>query len=129
MRYFKVTAKCGHVGRGYYIPIDFAIVAKDGKQAASITRDKPRVKHDHKDAILSVTEITFEEFMVLRSQNDADPFLHCKNIQQQRGIEGLSERLVPEIMKEQVKNRATEYRRKKYKIIERSAIKAVADWC
>ena len=129
MRYFEVTAKCGHVGKGYYIPICFAIVAKDGKHAALITREKARVKHDHKDAILSVKQLTFEEFMILRSQNDADPYLHCKNIQQQRGIENLSDRLIPEKRKEQKRTRNTDYKIKKNKIIERSANKAVGEWC
>ena len=27
MRYYMVTAKCGHVGRDYYIPIDFPVRA------------------------------------------------------------------------------------------------------
>ncbi len=54
MRYFIVTAKCGHVGRDNYIPIDFAVKAESASKAASYARDLPRVKHDHKDAILSV---------------------------------------------------------------------------
>lgn len=127
MRYFEVNAKCGHVGRGFYVPIRFAIVAQDGKDAASITRGKPRVKHDHKDAILSVRELTFEEYMKLRSENDADPYLHCKNIQQQRGIENFSDRLVPEKRNEQRKTRNAKYKIKKNKIMERSASKEVMD--
>lgn len=121
MKYFRVLAKCGHVGRQYYIPVDFAIVAEDGRQAATIVRQKARVKHDHKDAILSTEEISFEEFMQLRSKNDADPYLHCKNIQQQRGIENLYERLIPEKRKKQVKTRHIDYKMRKNKIIERDA--------
>ncbi len=121
MKYFRVLAKCGHVGRQYYIPVDFAIVAEDGRQAATIVRQKARVKHDEKDAILSTEEISFEEFMQLRSKNDADPYLHCKNIQQQRGIENLYERLIPEKRKKQVKTRHIDYKMRKNKIIERDA--------
>ena len=62
MRYFNVTAKCGHVGRGYYIPITFAVKAESAAEAASVARDLPRVKHHHKDAILSVKEVNRYEF-------------------------------------------------------------------
>ena len=54
MRYYEVTAKCGHVGKGFYIPITFPVRAKSAAEAASVTRAFPRVKHDHKDAILIV---------------------------------------------------------------------------
>lgn len=129
MKYFKVLAKCGHVGRSSYIPIEFAIVAVDGKQAAAIVRAKPRVKHDHKDAILSTEEICFEDFMRLRSQNDADPYLHCKNIQQQRDIQNLADRLVSEQRKKYVKTRNTDYKMKKNKIMERHADKVLKEAC
>ena len=60
-RYFKVEAKCGHVGHGKCIWITFATAADNGKEAARKVRDFKRVKHDHKDAIRSTTEIDFEE--------------------------------------------------------------------
>ena len=28
MKYYIVTAACGHVGRGRYVPIDFPVVAE-----------------------------------------------------------------------------------------------------
>lgn len=31
--------------------------------------------------------------MKLKSQNDADPYLHCKSVQEQRAIEGFEERI------------------------------------
>ena len=59
-RYFKVIAKCGHVGRGKCIWITFATMADNGRDAARKVRDFKRVKHDHKDAIASVEEISVD---------------------------------------------------------------------
>ena len=92
--YYKVEAKCGHVGRGRCIYITFATTAENAKEAAAKVRDFKRVKHDHKDAIREVTKITYEEFIALRAQNDADPYLHCKNVQEQRKLENFEERVV-----------------------------------
>ena len=93
-RYFKVEAKCGHVGRGKCIWITFATTADNGKEAARKVRDFKRVKHDHKDAIKSVKEIDFEEFMEIMSKNSIDPYLHCKNVQEQRKIPDFEKRVV-----------------------------------
>ena len=92
-RYFKVEAKCGHVGHGKCIWITFATAADNDKEAAKKVRDFKRVKHDHKDAIASVEEITFEDFIALKATNDADPYLHCKNIQEQRRIPDFEQRI------------------------------------
>ena len=35
MRYYHVTAKCGHVGKDHYIPITFAVKAGSATEAAS----------------------------------------------------------------------------------------------
>ncbi len=101
-RYYKVKCKCGHVGRNYYIPIDFPVVASNGREAAKIARNFPRCKHHHKDCILEVAEISKEEYIELHSLNDDDPFLHCSSIQQQRLI-NLDSRKELEI-KKQVKH-------------------------
>ena len=100
-KYYSVTAKCGHVGKRYYIPIEFAIRAESAKEAARIARDMPRVKHNHKDAIQSVREISREEYIVLRQRNDSDPYLNCKSIQEQRLNEAIYDRLVEEDQEEE----------------------------
>lgn len=97
-RYYKVKCKCGHVGRNYYIPIDFPVVASNGREAAKIARNFPRCKHHHKDCILEVVEISKEDYVQLQTLNDEDPFLHCHSIQQQRLIV-LENRKEPEIKK------------------------------
>ncbi|MBR6040303.1 MAG: hypothetical protein IKP38_07485 [Clostridia bacterium] len=83
MRYYEVTAKCGHVGRGYYIPIGFAVRAETASEAAAATRAMPRVKHDHKDAILSVREVDVFEYDDLQEVNRYDPYLQCRSKREQ----------------------------------------------
>ncbi len=92
-KYYEVIAKCGHVGKKYYVPIKFAVVAKSGKDAAKIARQIPRVKHHHKDAILKVTKIDYETFLELKEINSKDPYLKCSSKQEQRKIVNLNERL------------------------------------
>lgn len=64
-KFYKVTCKCGHVGKQYFIRISFPINADSGKEASEIARSLPRVKHDHKDAILDCKEIDYEEYLIL----------------------------------------------------------------
>ncbi|MDY5982749.1 MAG: hypothetical protein SPJ17_03565 [Anaeroplasma sp.] len=93
MKYFKVVAKCGHVGKKQYVPVPFAVMAETGKEAAKIARYLPRVKHDHKDAILDCKEITYDEYQELSESNSKDDYLKCHNAQDQNKLD-LSSRLV-----------------------------------
>lgn len=92
--YYKVETKCGHVGKENYIIVNFPIKAESKKGAAKIARSIPRVKHNQKDAILSVSEITLEEYKALCILNTNDPYLKCKNKQEQKLIVGLEERII-----------------------------------
>ena len=92
-KYFKVTCKCGHVGIKYFIRISFPIVATCGKDASSIARYIPRVKHDHKDAILDCKEISYNEYLELQIINNNDPYLKCACKQEQEMIDNFSSRL------------------------------------
>lgn len=94
---FEVKCKCGHVGRKNYIVIAFAVSAENGREAAAKARYFPRVKHDHKDAIISVRKITDEEFDSLLKFNNKDEYLHCTNRQEQNLID-LSERIIKEVI-------------------------------
>ena len=69
MKYYIVTAKCGHVGKNKYILIDFPVVAEDGETAAQIVRLIPRVKHDHKDAIKEVKQVDYDLYYERNSLN------------------------------------------------------------
>ena len=113
MKYYEVTAKCGHVGKNNCIFITFACVAESGKEAAAKVRLYKRVKHHHKDAIRNVNEITFEDFIKLKAENDADPYLHCKNPQEQRKIPDFDSRVVPDIREIQMKKKVSTIRHQK----------------
>lgn len=85
MRYWAVAAKCGHSGFGkkYYVPVTFAIQAESGTDAAAIARAMPRCKHDHPDAVLAVTKISYEEYIALNNANAQNPYFHCASKQEQ----------------------------------------------
>ena len=92
-KYYCVTCKCGHVGgQNHYILINFPIKATSKKEAACIARWIPRCKHHHKDCIRDVNEISYIEFEELMKRNNNDPYLLCKNIQEQR-VYDLTERI------------------------------------
>ncbi len=95
-KYFKVTAKCGYVGRKNYVPIAFAVKAINGKEAAKKTKSFPRVKRHHKDVILDVKEITHKEYLIIIEINNNDPYLSTQNIQEQRLIKDFDKRVVKE---------------------------------
>lgn len=83
--YFKVTCKCGHAdSKKKCTYIDFPIVATSRKEASSIARNLPRVKHHHKDCIRDCVEITFEEYQELLVKNQQNTYLQSHSIQQQR---------------------------------------------
>ena len=91
--YYEVIAKCGHVGKKHYVPVKFAVIAENGKEAAKMVRDFPRVKHNHKDAILKVSKISYERFEELTEINRNDPYLKCHSRQEQKLIDNFEERL------------------------------------
>ena len=121
-KFYKVTCKCGHVGKKWFIRISFPVNAESGKEAAKIAKGIPRVKHDHKDAILSCVKIDYEEYQILEVINENDPYLKCSNKQEQELIAELSTRLEPEPRFENSprfnKRNNVEYRFKKQKYIE-----------
>lgn len=95
MNKYEVKCKCGHVGRKNYIIINFPIIAESVKEAAYKARKMPRVKHNHKDAILSVKKITNEEYSKLIITNMEDDYLHCSCKQEQNLID-LEDRIYKE---------------------------------
>lgn len=83
---YEVKAKCGHVGRDWYVIKSFAIEADSGKEAAEIAKNKPRVKHHHRDAIQQVTPIDSIRYQEISVMNSADPYFRCHSIQDQRAF-------------------------------------------
>ena len=116
-KYFKVTCKCGHVGVKHFIRVSFPIIATCGKDAVAIARYIPRVKHDHKDAILDCREISYDEYVNLQYVNDNDPYLRCECKQEQEMITDFSSRLElePKYSKDENKTKrdSVKYRLKK----------------
>jgi len=88
---YSVLCKCGHVGRHRYMPIQFPIIAETKKEAAKIARKIPRVKHDHKDAILEVRQISITEYQSLIRTNNEDPYLKFKSSYQQKPYKDMIE--------------------------------------
>lgn len=84
IQYYIVRTKCGHVGRNNYILIDFPIEASSKKEAASIARKLPRVKHHHKDAIIEVREVDQQEFIDQKKELRKNQYIKSKSIQEQR---------------------------------------------
>lgn len=82
--WFAVLAKCGHVGRHYYIVKEFLIPARNKREAALKARCIPRVKHDRKDAILKVSQIDSEEASRRLKLRHDDPYFCCRNRLDQR---------------------------------------------
>lgn len=123
--YYEVITKCGHVGRKHYVPVKFAVIAENGKEAAKIVRRFPRVKHNHKDAILNVIKIDYERYLEIIEINHNDPYLKCHSKQEQKLIDNFEERLEDDLHNQKIKydrqdrlNRVA-YKIKKTKILEK----------
>lgn len=81
---YIVEAKCGHVGRKNYTIKCFPTKAKSPSEAAAKTRMFGRVKHNWKDAIVSVREVSEEEYRAQVIANNNDPYFAARCIQDQR---------------------------------------------
>jgi len=105
LNFYKVVAKCGHVGRSRYCEKAFFVKAENGRIAAQAVRKMGRVKHDHKDAIRSVDKIDEAGYVAGRQANRNDPFLNSSNVQQQREhFEQIAECVFKEIPNEKYKS-------------------------
>ena len=133
-KYFSVKTKCGHVGKYHCVWIDFAVVAENAKEAAQKVKKYSRVKRHQKSCIESVMELDFEDFIVLKAKNDADPYLHCKSIQEQRAVEGFEDRIevdeynISKYSKKITKKESLEYRVKKVQTREKSHKRALKEY-
>ena len=121
--YYCVTAKCGHVGKNFYLLKSFAIEAEDGKEAAAKVRFLPRVKHHHKDAIKSVTKIDEQSYLDLIEFNANDPYFKCVNIYEQKvSFSNYQCERIPEAKDEKpVKEKNVNYLLKKQNQLKREA--------
>jgi len=120
-RYYAVNCRCGHVKPKKYVAIVFPIIAANRKEAAFKARKIPRVKHNKKNAIIDCWEISEDEYLDTIKKNNEDPYLKCKNIQEQRQIEGFENRILNEeevikrVKNKEEKKDICKYKQKKQK--------------
>ena len=84
MKYYEIKVKCGHVGKNNYYVGTLYLYGENGREAAAYARRHPRVKHDHKDAILCVKEISHEAYLKGKSDTRKSVYWTSTCIQQQR---------------------------------------------
>lgn len=77
-KYFKVIAKCGHVGKNKYVPIPFAVSAQSRSEASQKALKFPRVKKQLDDAIISCEEIDKKTFKEIIKANQSNQYLKGK---------------------------------------------------
>ena len=92
---FAVIAKCGHCGRGYFIPVMFSIYCKDIKTAIERVKAIPRVKHDQKDVIIDAFEVTKYQDYFIKAVDDHDPYLRGYHDKDDPSV--LSRRMLSEV--------------------------------
>ena len=83
MKYFHVTAKCGHVSKGYYVEKTFPVLADNKKEAAQKVKQYPRVKKHVKHVITECVEVDQFAYITLREENNKDGYFQSKNKQEQ----------------------------------------------
>lgn len=126
--YYKVLAKCGHVGRHRYITKWFYVKASSGKEAAYIVRYKPRVKHNHKDAIREVVPITYDEYIEGIKIMASDMYFNVHNSTDQKLYNCIKqEDLYPEEKNTKIKKDKSVKTRKriKYEIMDKESKKII----
>ena len=72
---YAVIVKCGHCGRGYYIPIMFTTRSNNVQNAIEDIKMTPRVKREKIDCVIDAFEITEREKFFIDAINDHDPYL------------------------------------------------------
>ena len=127
--YYKVRAKCGHVGRHHYIEKLFFVEASSGKEAARKVRNSPRVKHHHKDAIRCVEKVSCEEYCLGIENNMMDSYFQVTNSSAQRLLGAVNPMEIQHENKHEdfKKTRNVDYIMKRNKIIERQYDKMLSE--
>lgn len=85
IKFFKVVAKCGHVGELMFYPVNFYVYAKNKSKAIELVKNLPRVKKSKSaSAIISISEISKDEFEKGRKEMDENLFLHHNELTEQQ---------------------------------------------
>lgn len=86
MKYYSVKTKCGHVRKSQFTIQMFYIKAENKKEAAKKARNKPRVKHHRKDAIIEVKEISMTEYFAGLKGMLGNPYFQVHSSSEQRRL-------------------------------------------
>ena len=77
LKYYAVLCKGGHTkNSNSFMPILTPQKAASAKAAAQLVRYKGRIKHDSKNAIIFVAEITREQYETLKRIDKKDPYIN-----------------------------------------------------
>ena len=125
MDYYKVLAKCGHVGKNNYILKWFYLKTLSGKDAAKIVRFKPRVKHYHKDAIREVLKINQDEYINGMKIMTNDMYFKVNNSSEQKLYQCIGIDEVIREDKEKKYKRSRKGQRIKYEILSKAWAKEI----
>lgn len=125
-KYYKVCAKCGHVGRNSYILKWFYVKAESGSEAAKKVRYTSRVKHNKKDAIKEVVEISFDEYKIGKKIQSEDMYFRVHNRQDQKLYCNITQdEIYPEELPEKYKKYDNSKNIKIYKMLENESKKII----
>ena len=75
-KYYIVVAKCGHVGKGKYVEIEFPTVAETKSSAAQNVLKASKVKKQLKNAISNVYEVSEEEYLEAKDRFASNEYIH-----------------------------------------------------
>ena len=79
MKYWKVICYVGHCGRGNRRELALGIEAETCTQAMLVAKKFPGVKHGSSQYICSTREITREEYLIIRQQDNYAKALRRKS--------------------------------------------------
>lgn len=97
VQYYEVVCKGGHVGLSNYFPMHLFIAAENGREAAAIARQTPRVKHDRKDSIISVCTLPYEDYITKRHEHLRNGYYRSRSKQEMlRLCPNISEQIISE---------------------------------
>lgn len=115
LKFFKVEARCGHVGDGMFYPVNFYVTGKNKEEAVEKVKAFPRVKKSNaKSAIISIREIDRDGYEKGQIEMQNNPFLHHNtlNKEQQKQLDELIEQ------KKQVLDEVSRMLSKKNKMVK-----------
>ena len=80
-KYYIVIAKCGHVGKGKYVEINFPTIASNMSDAAQQVLKAGKVKKHLKNAITDVYEVSKDEYLSCKDKFKNNEYIHshCKS--------------------------------------------------